>query len=79
MSFRPGKFAPLLIREKTINEHLDNFICCATDRVDWRLQRVPCCGRANSLVARIRGDIPHSAFCDGKKGSLEIQGVRQRV
>jgi hypothetical protein len=57
------------------NEHLDNFVRNFADRMDHRIFGFPRGRRTDSPAARIRGDFPHSALCNGKAGRL----IRSRL
>ena len=66
----PTGLSGTLSKKGQTNEHLDNFIRCAADSVDWWLHCVPRGRRTDPLVAPIRGDLFDPAFRDGETGSL---------
>ena len=47
------------------NEHLDNLVRGSADSLAWRSNRVSRSGCANPPVARVRGNLADSTFCDG--------------
>ena len=49
---------------------MDNSIRGATDSVAWRLHCIPCRRRADSLIARVRRDLPDPSFFDGEPHRL---------
>ena len=65
---------------RTKNEHLDDIVCCASDRVARRFHSVSCCRWIDPSLAGVRCDLVDLALCDGSKrcvtGALHTEDDR---